>query len=91
MAGKPLHDNEILEVIERHWLDKLYPPSIQYLVENSGIASKSTARGALRRLSDKGLIQLVYTPSGYKVYTNWAYRVLYDYKIKKDEFEMESP
>ena len=77
MAGKPLYDDEILEEIEQHWLNKLYPPSIQYLVENSGLASKSTVRGALRRLYKKRLIRLVFTPHGYKAYTNWAQKALY--------------
>jgi SOS-response transcriptional repressor LexA len=78
MAGKPIHDDEILAAIEKHWLENLYPPSIQYLVDNSGLASKSTMSGALRRLDKKGKIYLMKRTDGYKAYTKWAYWTLFN-------------
>ena len=76
MAGKPLCDDEILAAIKKHWLDFLHPPSIQYLIENSGLASKSTAWGALRRLEKRGSIFLLETAEGHKAYMKWAWHTL---------------
>jgi len=77
MAGKPIHDDEVLETVEQHWIDNLYPPSSQYIVENSGLASKSTVAGALRRLDKQDLIILLYTPNGYRAYAKWAHWALF--------------
>ena len=60
MAGKPLCDEEILEAIDIHWRENLYPPSTQYLVDNSCINSKNTIWLALRRLAKKDKIMLVH-------------------------------
>ena len=76
MAGKPLCDEEILAAIENHWLEYLYPPSIQYIVDNSGLASKSTVSGALRRLEKRGSIFLIETAEGHKAYMKWAWHSL---------------
>ncbi len=88
MAGKPIHDDEVLEAIDQHWLDKLYPPSSQYLVENSELSSKSTVAGALRRLEKQDKIILLFTLNGYKAYTNWAYWALF-HRAREIENERE--
>ena len=73
MAGrKPLCDDEILRAVDVHWRDFLYPPTIQYLVDNSCVQSKNTAWLALKRLAKQKKICLVLTVDGNKAYTLWA-------------------
>ena len=76
MPGKPLCDDKILEAIDTHWRENLYPPSIQYLINNSCVKSKNTVWLALRRLEKKNEIYLVGTPAGWKAYTKWAWHSL---------------
>ena len=88
MAGKPLCDEEILEAINTHWREKLYPPAIQYLIDNSCIFSKNTIWLALRRLEKSGKIKLVHTNEGYKPYIPWAFHSLNAMAQRlKDEIE----
>jgi len=88
MAGKPLCDEEILEAIDNHWREFLFPPPIQYLIENSCILSKNTIWLALRRLQKAGKIKLVRTGEGYKAYSNWAHHALDSMATRlKDEIE----
>lgn len=76
MSRYPKCDGEIWAAIEDHWLTYYSPPSIQYLIENSCIASKNTVWLALRRLAKKKQIVLVKTDAGMKAYTTWAYYTL---------------
>ena len=77
MAGrKPLCDDEILRAVEQHWRDFLYPPTIQYLVDNSCVQSKNTVWLALKRMAKQKKIYLILTIDGNKAYTLWARRAL---------------
>jgi len=76
MPGKPLCDDQILEAIDIHWRENLYPPSIQYIIENSCVKSKNTVWLALRRLEKRDEIYLVPTVEGYKAYMKWAWHAL---------------
>lgn len=87
MAGKPLCDDQILEAIDIHWREYLYPPSIQYLIDNSCIKSKNTIWLALRRLKKQGEIILVYTSEGNKAYIPWAWHSLNSRANQLDETE----
>jgi hypothetical protein len=84
MAGKPLCDNEILEAIDKHWREYLYPPSIQYLIDNSCIQSKNTIWLALRRLRKQNKIILINTSEGSKAYIPWAWHTL-NHEVEKME------
>ena len=76
MPRKPLCDDEILAAIDLHWREKLYPPSIRFLIENSCISSRNTVWLALRRLEKRDEIYLIYTKEGHKAYAKWAWHAL---------------
>lgn len=89
MSRKPLCDDEILEAINRHWQENLYPPSIQYIIDNCCISSKNTVWRALRRLETQGSIVLVGTVKGWKAYAHWAWHALNDRANQLDKLAAE--
>lgn len=48
---------EILEYIEKHVMEKGYPPSVREICEAVGLKSTSTVHGHLQRLERKGIIR----------------------------------
>lgn len=59
MAREPQYDDQVYDVVVGHWMNFWQPPSIQYVVDNTGLSSKSTVRAALLRLQRKGLMRII--------------------------------
>lgn len=59
MARQPKCDDQIVEAIESYWQKYFSPPSLEWLVNNTCIASKNTMYFALRRLAKYGYVKLV--------------------------------
>ncbi len=59
MGRGPKCDDQIVKAIEDHWFEHCLPPSTEYLVNNTCIASKNTMFFAIRRLAKQGYIKLV--------------------------------
>ena len=59
MARSPLYDDQIYDAVVRHWTLYRLPPTVQYIVDNTDIKSKSNAWKALFRLCDRGLMRVV--------------------------------
>jgi len=59
MAGSPKCDDQIYDAIVKHWTVYKQPPTIQYIVDNTDIQSKSNAWKALFRLCDQGLMRII--------------------------------
>ena len=73
---KPKCDDQIIDAINKHWEKYKIPPTIDYIIENSCIESKSTTWKALRRLEKRGIIHLIFgkaVPNNVWVYIGRAY------------------
>lgn len=59
MARQPQFDDQVYDIVVQHWMNFWQPPSMQYIVDNTGLASKSSVRFALHRLREKGLMRMI--------------------------------
>jgi len=59
MARKPQHDDQVYDAVVEHWLRFAQPPTVQYIVDNCDLQSKSTVWAALFRLVDRRMIRMI--------------------------------
>ena len=59
MARQPQFDDEVYDIVVQHWMNFWQPPSMQYLVDNTGLSSKSSIRSSLFRLRERGLMRMI--------------------------------